>query len=85
MRKEYKHKAEVAFNEGNMALYELYDRQQHSFKILLNAVYGAFAINGWRFTDGFKILSSAITCSGQRMCIESIKFANELIDQKYLN
>ena len=84
MRKEYKHKAEVAYNEGNMALYELYDRQQHSFKILLNSMYGAFAINGWRFTDGFKILSSAITCSGQRLCQESIVQANNLIDKLYL-
>lgn len=85
MRKEYKKKMEIAYKGGDEELGALYDRQQHSFKILLNAVYGAFAINSWRFTDGYKVLSSAITCSGQRMIQESIKYANEIIDEKYLN
>lgn len=85
MRKDYKKKMEHAYAEGNEELGGLYNRQQHSFKILLNAVYGAFAINSWRFTDGYKILSSAITCTGQRLCIESIKFANIIIEEKYLN
>ncbi len=84
MRKDYKHKMEVAYKEGNDDLGALYDRQQHSFKILLNAVYGAFAINSWRFTDGYKILSSAITCTGQRLIQETIKHANEVIDEQYL-
>lgn len=83
MRKEYKRKMEVAFSEGNMDLYGLYDRQQHSFKILLNAVYGAFAVNSWRYTDGYKILSSAITCTGQRLTCETIKYSNEVIDKLY--
>ena len=85
MRKDYKKKMEHAYEEGNEELGGLYNRQQHSFKILLNAVYGAFAINSWRFTDGYKILSSAITTSGQRMTIESIKYANTVIEEKYLN
>jgi len=85
MRKEYKSKMGKAYKEGNEELGKLYDSQQHSFKILLNAVYGAFAINAWRFTDGYKILSSAITCSGQRMLIQTIKYANEVIEEKYLD
>jgi DNA polymerase elongation subunit (family B) len=85
MRKEYKHKMELAYKDGNEELGALYDRQQHAIKILLNAVYGAFAINSWRFTDGYKILSSAITCTGQRMIQETIKYTNELIDERYLN
>jgi len=84
LRKEYKHKMEIAYKEGDEVLGKLYDSQQHSFKILLNAVYGAFAINAWRFTDGFKILSSAITCTGQRMVCETIKYANEHIEETYL-
>ena len=84
MRKEYKHKMELAYKDGNKELGALYDRQQHAIKILLNAVYGAFAINSWRFTDGYKILSSAITCSGQRMIQESIKHANIIIEENYL-
>lgn len=78
LRKTYKKKM-YDFAAGSEE-YKLYDSQQLSFKILLNAVYGAFAINGWRFTDGFKTLSSAITCTGQRLTCESIKYANEVID-----
>lgn len=84
MRKEYKHKMEIAYKEGDEELGALYDRQQHAIKILLNAVYGAFAINSWRFTDGYKILSSAITCTGQRLLQETIVYANEVIEEKYL-
>lgn len=85
MRTEYKEKMGIAYKEGNAELGALYDRQQHSFKILLNAVYGAFAVNSWRYTDGYKILSSAITCTGQRLCVESIKNANETVDKLYFN
>jgi len=85
MRKEYKKKMEEANKNGDSVLEKLFDSQQHSFKILLNAVYGAFAINSWRFTDGYKIMSSAITCTGQRMLIESCKYTNEIIDEKYMN
>jgi DNA polymerase elongation subunit (family B) len=83
LRKQYKSKLHK-FEPGS-AEYKLYDSQQLSFKILLNAVYGAFAINGWRFTDGYKTLSSAITTCGQRMTIETIRYANEVIDEKWIN
>ena len=84
MRKEYKKKMVKAFDENDMVMYKFYDRMQYSFKILLNAMYGAFAINSWRFTDGFKIISSSITCSCQRLLQESIKYANEIIEKDYL-
>lgn len=84
MRKEYKKKMEQANEAGNSILEKLYDSQQHSFKILLNAVYGAFAINSWRFTDGYKIMSSSITTTGQRMLQESVMYANKVIEEKYL-
>jgi DNA polymerase elongation subunit (family B) len=54
-------------------------------KTLLNAVYGGFAINSFRFTDGYKILSSSITTTGQRFIKETIKYANEMIDETYFN
>lgn len=85
LRQEYKNLMKKASKEGDKVLEELYDRQQHSLKILLNAVYGAFSVNSWRFTDGHKILSSAITCSGQRLTIESILELNIIIDKKYMN
>jgi DNA polymerase elongation subunit (family B) len=54
-------------------------------KILLNAVYGGFAINSFRFTDGFKILSSSITTTGQRFIMETIKYANKTIKEDYFS
>ena len=43
-------------------------------------MYGTFAKNGWRFTDGHLICSSAITNSGQRLTKESINFVNDKIN-----
>jgi len=60
--------------------YKLYDLYQMAFKILQNALYGTYAINGWRFTDGYKICSASITNSGQRLTQESIIFVNAFID-----
>ncbi len=51
-----------------------------AFKILQNALYGTYAINGWRFTDGYKVCSASITNSGQRLTQESITFVNSFID-----
>ena len=53
-----------------------------AFKILQNALYGTYAINSWRFTDGFKICSAAITNSGQRLTKESIIFVNKYISDQ---
>jgi hypothetical protein len=53
-----------------------------AFKILQNALYGTYAINSWRFTDGFKICSAAITNSGQRLTQESIIFVNQYISDQ---
>lgn len=85
MRKEYKKKMGQAFDDKNMELYAFYDRMQQAFKILLNAMYGAFAINSWRFTDGYKIISSSITCSCQRLLVESIREVNCIINKDYLS
>ena len=53
-----------------------------AFKILQNALYGTYAINSWRFTDGFKICSAAITNSGQRLTKESIAYVNQYISDQ---
>jgi DNA polymerase elongation subunit (family B) len=60
--------------------YKLYDLYQMAFKILQNALYGTYAINGWRFTDGYKICSASITNSGQRLVQTSIDDINHLIN-----
>ena len=83
LRQEYKREMKKAFKSGDTEKGELYDLKQYSVKILLNALYGGYAINGWRFTDGWKICSSSITTSGQRMLQESIRQANKIIDKDY--
>jgi DNA polymerase elongation subunit (family B) len=61
--------------------YKLYDLYQLAFKILQNALYGTYAINGWRYTDGYKICSASITNSGQRLTKESIIFINNHLEK----
>lgn len=82
MRKEVKKDMKAAYKSGNQDLGDHYNRKQHSLKILLNSLYGNYAITGWRYSDGRKILSQAITLSGQRMIKESIKDANKWMDEQ---
>jgi len=84
LRKEYKFLMKQAYKTGDKETGQLYERKQHSIKILLNSVYGTFAINSWRFTDGYKICSSSITTTGQRFIMETIKYANEMIEKDYI-
>jgi len=84
LRQEYKKIMKDAYNSGDVEKGKLYNQKQHSIKILLNSVYGCFAINSWRFTDGHKMCSSAITTFGQRSIQETIRYANELIESEYL-
>lgn len=82
-RVEYKNLMKKAYKiDKDPVKGEFYDRRQHAFKIKLNDVYGVYAINGWRYTDGHKIISSAITLTGQRLTQESIKFVNNWINKK---
>jgi DNA polymerase elongation subunit (family B) len=84
MRKEFKNAMKKAYKDGDKVKGELFHMKQHSFKIALNSIYGAFAINSWRFTDGHKILSSAVTTFGQRAIQETIKHANKIINEEFL-
>jgi DNA polymerase elongation subunit (family B) len=81
-RVEYKNKMKAAKKAGDKVKTEFYDRRQHAYKIKLNDVYGCYAINGWRYTDGHKMISKAITLTGQRVTQESIKFCNEWVNEK---
>jgi len=81
-RVEYKNKMKQAYKSGDAVMGEFYNRRQHAYKIKLNDVYGCYAINGWRYTDGHKIISSAITLTGQRVTQESIKFVNKWLNDK---
>ena len=82
-RVEYKNKMKKAYKAGDAVKGEFYDRRQHAMKIKLNDLYGCYAINGWRYTDGHKIISKAITLTGQRLLQESIKNMNAYLN-KYL-
>ena len=78
-RKQYKDLMKAAFKAGDTAKGEYYNRLQHTFKIKLNDVYGVFAQNGWRYSDGNLFISKAITLTGQRLDQESINFINREI------
>ena len=81
-RKHYKKLMSKAYEAGDTIMGDHYHRLQHAFKIKLNDVYGCYAINGWRYTDGHKIISSAITLTGQRLLQESIKSMNNYINNE---
>lgn len=65
--------------------YKLYDSFQYVFKILQNAMYGTYAKNMWRYTDGHMICSAAITNTGQTLTCKTIDFVNDKINNEYLH
>jgi DNA polymerase elongation subunit (family B) len=79
-REHYRALKKTAGKAEDWVNYKLYDLFQHAFKILQNAMYGTYAINGWRYTDGHLICSAGITNSGQRLTQESIEFVNNKIN-----
>jgi len=81
-RQEYKVLMKKAYKAGDAVKGEFYNKRQHAYKIKLNDVYGVFAINGWRYTDGHKFISKAITLTGQRLTQDSITFVNEWMNKK---
>jgi DNA polymerase elongation subunit (family B) len=82
-RSEYKALMKDAFKvKKDPILGDFYNRRQHAYKIKLNDVYGCYAINGWRYTDGHKFISKAITLTGQRLIQESIKHVNKWMNNQ---
>lgn len=85
-RQEYKKLMKKAYKVDNdPVMGAFYDRRQHAYKIKLNDVYGVFAINSWRYTDGNKFISKAITLTGQRLLQESIRNMNEYLNKELGN
>ena len=85
-RQEYKKLMKKAYKVDNDPIMgAFYDRRQHAYKIKLNDVYGVFAINSWRYTDGNKFISKAITLTGQRLLQESIKNMNIYLNKELGN
>ncbi len=82
-RQEYKALMKKAYKvDKDPVLGAFYDKRQHAYKIKLNDVYGVFAINSWRYTDGNKFISKAITLTGQRLLQESIKNMNNYLNEE---
>jgi DNA polymerase elongation subunit (family B) len=81
-RVEYKNLMKKAYKAGDAVKGEFYNRRQHAYKIKLNDVYGCYAINGWRYTDGHKFISKAITLTGQRLIQDSIKYVNRWVNNE---
>ena len=81
-RKEYKNMMKKAGKAGDKDKYAFYDKRQHAYKIKLNDLYGCYAQNGWRYTDGYKVISKSITLTGQRLTQESIKFVNKWMNER---
>jgi DNA polymerase elongation subunit (family B) len=82
-RVEYKNLMKKAFKvDKDPVMGDFYNRRQHAYKIKLNDVYGVFAINGWRYTDGHKFISKAITLTGQRLIQDSIKYVNKWMNKQ---
>jgi DNA polymerase elongation subunit (family B) len=70
----YKNKMKKAYKAGDKTLGEKYHLMQYTMKILLNSLYGATALKGFRY--GSIILSEAITLTGQRIIQESALCVN---------
>lgn len=80
-RQELKKQMKDAGKKKDWNRYKLYEQRQHSFKILINSLYGAMSLPSFRFTDGKLFISSAITLTGQRLIQESIRFINSKIKE----
>ena len=70
----YKDEMKKAYKNGDSLLGEAFHLKQYTMKILLNSLYGALALKGFRY--GNVILSEAVTLSGQRIIQESALCAN---------
>lgn len=81
-RKHYKKLMSKAFKEGDDVLGDYYNRLQHAYKIKLNDLYGCYALNSWRYSDGNKFISKAITLTGQRLTQDSGTFVNAELNKE---
>ena len=75
-RVKYKNEMKKAFKAGNKEEGESFYMKQYTMKILLNSLYGATALPGFRYGLPKSILSEAITLTGWRIIQESALCAN---------
>ncbi len=81
----YKNKMKKAFKSGDKEKGAYYHLMQYTMKILLNSLYGATALPGFRYGLPESILSEAITLSGHRIIQESALCANKHMNKVIRN
>ncbi len=81
----YKNKMKKAFKSGDKEKGAYYYLMQYTMKILLNSLYGATALPGFRYGLPESILSEAITLSGHRIIQESALCANKHMNKVIRN
>ena len=70
-RVKYKDEMKKAFKAGDKEKGAYYHLMQYTMKILLNSLYGATALPGFRYGLPESILSESITLTGWRIIQES--------------
>jgi len=75
-RVKYKNEMKKAFKAGDKEKGAYYHLMQYTMKILLNSLYGATALPGFRYGLPESILSESITLTGWRIIQESALCAN---------
>ena len=75
-RVKYKNEMKKAFKSGDKEKGAYYHLMQYTMKILLNSLYGATALPGFRYGLPESILSESITLTGWRIIQESALCAN---------
>ena len=81
----YKNKMKQAFKSGDKEKGAHYHLMQYTMKILLNSLYGATALPGFRYGLPESILSEAITLSGHRIIQGSALCANKHMNKVIRN
>ena len=84
-RVEYKNEMKKCYKAGDTEGGEKNHLLQYTMKILLNSLYGATALNSFRYGMPLSILSEAITLSGWRIIQESALVANRHMNKVLRN
>jgi len=84
-RKLYKGKMKDAYKAGDKEKGAYYHLMQYTMKILLNSLYGATALPGFRYGLPESILSESITLTGWRIIQESALCANRHMNKVIKN
>ena len=84
-RVKYKDEMKEAFKAGDKEKGAYYHLMQYTMKILLNSLYGATALPGFRYGLPESILSESITLTGWRIIQESALCANRHMNKVIKN